>query len=83
MKKVFEIICLSLILKLPIHLLIKNLNEMRSIQPGIENHLLVLRIMSDDTAYEAWLRDFLPQLFQPDFILEPGQVRIQSATHLT
>jgi hypothetical protein len=32
--------------------------------------------MKEDSEYEAWLRDFLPQLFDKDFIMEPGQVRI-------
>ena len=38
------------------------------------NLSFLLRIISDDFEYTAWLEKFLPELFAEDFTLEPGKV---------
>lgn len=44
------------------------------LSPCLAEADLMTRILTEDSAYESWLRAFLPQLFDEGFILQPGQV---------
>lgn len=34
----------------------------------------MVKVVEDDHQFNEWIRGFLPQLFDPDYVLEPGQV---------
>lgn len=44
------------------------------LSPCLQEADLMGRISQDPVDFAAWLNKFLPQLFQEDFILEPGEV---------
>jgi len=44
------------------------------LSPCIQEADLMARVLEDDIAFREWLLNFLPQLFDADFVLEPGVV---------
>merc|ERR1719150_53181 len=44
------------------------------LSPCIQEADLMTRVLEDDIVFREWLLNFLPQLFDPDFVLEPGVV---------
>ena len=34
----------------------------------------MVKVVADDVQFNDWARDFLPQLFDPEFELSPGEV---------
>ena len=44
------------------------------LSPCLEEVNLMNKVVRDDTKFRDWVRKFLPQLFDEDFELEPGQV---------
>merc|ERR1719341_1198143 len=44
------------------------------LSPCIQEADLMARVLEDDIVFREWLLNFLPQLFDPDFDLEPGVV---------
>lgn len=51
------------------------------LSPCFEEALLMSKIL-DTQEYKVWLKTFLPEIFQPDFSLEPGKVSDRTDGHL-
>ena len=34
----------------------------------------MIKVVDDDEVFTQWIHEFLPQLQDPDFVLEPGEV---------
>lgn len=51
------------------------------LSPCFEETLLMSKIL-DTQEYKVWLKTFLPEIFQPDFSLEPGKVSDRTDGHL-
>ena len=43
----------------------------------------MVKVVADDVQFNDWARDFLPQLFDPEFELSPGEVGLGSYVTLT
>ena len=44
------------------------------LSPCLEEVDLMVKVVADDVQFNDWARDFLPQLFDPEFELSPGEV---------
>ena len=44
------------------------------LSPCLEEVDLMVKVVNEDNQFLDWVRKFLPQLFDEDFELEPGQV---------
>jgi len=44
------------------------------LSPCVQEADLMARVLEDDAAFRGWINNFLPQMLQPDFSLEPGRV---------
>jgi len=44
------------------------------LSPCLQEADLVVRVIKDDEPFRDWLETFLPQLFDPQYVLEPGEV---------
>jgi len=44
------------------------------LSPCIQEAALMERVLQDDAVFRDWTLNFLPQLFDPEFVLEPGVV---------
>ena len=42
----------------------------------------VITDLEGTEAFESWLRNFLPQLFDQDFVLEPGELGVKLSLDL-
>lgn len=51
------------------------------LSPCLEEALLMSKVL-DAQEYKVWLKAFLPEIFQPDFSLEPGKVCDRTDGHL-
>lgn len=51
------------------------------LSPCLEEALLMSKVL-DTQEYRVWLKAFLPEIFQPDFSLEPGKVSDRTDGHL-
>jgi hypothetical protein len=52
------------------------------LSPCLQEADLMGRILDDPVQFDAWLRIFLPQLFETDFYLEPAEVADRTDGHL-
>ena len=53
------------------------------LSPCLEEVDLMVKVVADDVQFNEWARDFLPQLFDPEFELSPGEVGLGSYVTLT
>jgi len=44
------------------------------LSPCLQEVDIMVKVVEDDLQFNEWIRGFLPQLFDPDYVLEPGQV---------
>jgi len=44
------------------------------LSPCLQEADLMVRVIQDDEIFREWLENFLPQLFDPEFVLQPGEV---------
>jgi len=44
------------------------------LSPCLQEADLMARVLEDDTAFRGWINNFLPQMLEPGFSLEPGRV---------
>jgi len=44
------------------------------LSPCVQEADLMARVLEDDAAFREWINNFLPQMLQPGFSLEPGRV---------
>jgi len=44
------------------------------LSPCLQEVDIMVKVIDDDLQFNTWIRGFLPQLFDPDYVLEPGQV---------
>merc|ERR1712083_777319 len=44
------------------------------LSPCLQEADLMGRVLQDQEEFSQWIQQFLPQLFDPEFVLEPGQV---------
>lgn len=51
------------------------------LSPCLEEALLMSKVL-DMQEYRVWLKNFLPEIFNPDFALEPGEVSDRTDGHL-
>ncbi|MFV0330180.1 MAG: DUF2891 family protein [Dysgonomonas sp.] len=51
------------------------------LSPCLEEALLMSKVL-DAQEYKVWLKAFLPEIFNPDFSLEPGKVSDRTDGHL-
>ncbi len=52
------------------------------LSPCFQEADLVGRVVHNPVKFEAWLREFLPQIFEEDFHLEPAEVIDRTDGHL-
>jgi len=44
------------------------------LSPCLQEVDIMVKVVEDDLQFNEWIRGFIPQLFDPDYVLEPGQV---------
>ena len=44
------------------------------LSPCLQEVDLMVKVVADDQQFYSWITDFIPQLFDEEYVLEPGQV---------